>query len=474
MKFRQVFFILMLSSFSLVSQGSDSAVVFSLHEFYKLVLAYHPLARQANTLPAEAKSELRMVRGAFDPEFKGFFDEKRLDGSNYWSVWQSRLTVPLWSGTDIKVAYDKATGKELDASLLTPDGGLSYVGITIPLGQGLLIDQRRAALRQAQLALEAADAQKVVYINKLLLQVAKDYWDWFFTYERLSMHEESLRLAGVRFNAVRDRVLLGDLPALDSLEAFIEVQNRLNVLNQSRLEYNNARLIASNHLWNDRGEPVMFDTALVPAILSEDLEMVTAEEMATLMISAGEHPELVGMNVKIGQLDIERRWAAEKLRPKLNFDYNFLRPGRYPWVNTEQPWRTDDNFKYGLQFSVPLFLRQERGKLGLVRIKRSQADFERQQLSREIRTRIEVSRNEMSALQEQIRIQEEQVRNAERMLQGEQFRFDSGEGSVFLMNTRENALINSRIKLEELKSKFGKSRALLYWSAGNLAGAMND
>lgn len=461
--------------FPLFARSSDSSSVFPLHDFYKLVLAYHPLAKQANTLPQEAKNELRMVRGAFDPELKGGFDEKRLDGANYWSVWQSSLSVPIWTGTDIKVAYDNAAGKEVNPSLSTPEGGLSYVGITIPLGQGLLIDQRRSTLRQAQLALEAADAQKVVYINKLLLQVTKDYWDWYFTYSRLLMHEESLRLATIRYGAVRERVLLGDLPALDSLEAYIEVQNRLFTLNQSRLEFNNARLVAANHLWNGQGQPVMPDSNLIPSITPEDLELVSGEEMATLLIGAGQdHPELISMDVKIGQLEIERRWAAEKLRPKLNVDYNFLRPGRYPWVSLEQPWTTNNNYKYGVQFSVPLFLRQERGKLGLVNIKRSQADFERQQLAREIRTRVEVARNEMDALQEQIQIQEEQLRNAELMLAGEQFRFDSGEGSVFLINARENALIANRIRLAELKSKFGKSKAALYWSAGNLAGAMND
>ena len=36
------------------------------------------------------------------------------------------------------------------------------------------------------------------------------------------------------------------------------------------------------------------------------------------------HPELVKLRTKLRGLEIEKRWAAEKLRPKLNLDYNFL------------------------------------------------------------------------------------------------------------------------------------------------------
>jgi outer membrane protein TolC len=60
------------------------------------------------------------------------------------------------------------------------------------------------------------------------------------------------------------------------------------------------------------------------------------------------------------------------------------------------------------------------------------------------------------------------------MLAGEQFRFSSGEGSVFLMNTRENALISSRIRLAELQSRRAIAEVRLYWTAGNLSELVGD
>lgn len=357
----------------------------------------------------------------------------------------------------------------MDPSLQTPAGGLTYVGLTVPIGQGLLIDQRRATLRQAQLALQSADAEKIRLINRLLLQSAVDFCNWNFCYERYLLHEEALRLADIRFRAIRDRVLFGDLPAVDSLEAWIEVQNRQNVLTQSRVERDNARLIAANHLWNDSGEPVEPGPDVIPLIDGNAMQDVSDEELSLLLLDVQEdHPDILKLDVRLGQLEIERRLASEKLRPKLNLDYNFLRPGKSPFELNDPSLRFNDNYKAGIRFSMPLFLREERGKLGVMRLKIRQTSYERQQTERELRTGVQNVRNELLALGDQIKIQNTQVDFGMQLLEAEQFRFSNGEGSVFLMNVRENTLISSRIRLAELRSRYAATRIRVYWAAGNL------
>ena len=60
------------------------------------------------------------------------------------------------------------------------------------------------------------------------------------------------------------------------------------------------------------------------------------------------------------------------------------------------------------------------------------------------------------------------VLNAERLLQGEQIRFESGESSVFLLNAREAALVGARLKLAELQAKYAQTQATLRWAAGGV------
>ncbi len=449
--------------------ASDSLTAFPLADYYRIILAYHPVAAQAKNFSAMARSEIRTARGAFDPVLKAAYEEKKLNEKNYWNLWQSKLQVPVWFGADLKLAYDNSSGAFLDEEWRTPSGGLTYIGVTVPLGQGLLIDERRATLRQAQQLSRIAEAERVKVVNKLLLEAAKSYWEWYFTYNRLSFHEEALRLAQQRFEAIRERVIFGDLPAIDSLEAFIEVQNRINIRSQSLLEFSNARLIVSNFLWSDQQAPVELNASMIPMADEAFADTLSAVQRDVLLETARlNHPELEKINAKLTQLDIERRWAAEKLRPKLNLDYNFLRSGDQPWQESAGSWSLNNNYKMGLTFSVPLFLREERGKFNLVKLKSTQTEFEKQQLSRDINTSVLTAWNELTLLQEQILVQEAQVLNSARMLEGEQFRFSNGESSIFLINTRENALINSRIKLAELKAKFAKSKAYLYWSAGVL------
>lgn len=465
---RCLFLLLLVPGF-LLAQQDTSLRVLTFEDYSRLVYAWHPVARLSETLPEAAKGELRMARGAFDPVLKQDWDRKELDDKEYWNTWKSGLNVPVWYGFDLKLNYENNRGEKLDNALFTPENGLTYAGISVPLGQGLLIDQRRASLRQAQLGVRIAAAERVKLINKLLLQAAKDYFDWAFTFNRLRLHRQSLQLAEIRFQAVRERVLFGDLPALDSLEAYIEVQNRQNILTQSEMEYNNARLIASNHLWSEQQAPLEIDANVLPQIAAAELQQPPAGVLDSLLVQAQSlHPEIEKFAAKLEQLDVEKRWAAEKLRPKLQVDYNFLRSGSRPWSTETQNFSLDNNYKMGVQFSVPLLLRQERGKLSLTKLKIRQTDWERQQTAREISNAIRTTYNEMLAIRTQVSLQEEQVLNAARMLEGEQFRFSNGEGSVFLMNQRENSMIGAQIKLEELKAKFGKSKALFYWSAGAL------
>ncbi|MFM9008124.1 MAG: TolC family protein [Bacteroidota bacterium] len=451
---------------------ADSLSVMPFAQYQALVIQNHPLARQAQTLNEEARKGLTLARGAFDPRIETYFDQKQFNTKEYWQIWSGRLIVPTLPGLDLRAGYDQSSGVYLDNSDFNPVGGLSSFGISVPLGQGLLTDQRRTALQQARLAIDMAEADRVRQINRLLLQTAGDFWNWSFAHYRVTFHEEALRLAEIRFSAIRDRVLLGDLPAIDSLEAFIEAQNRKAILLQSVLERDNARLEAANHLWSDDLIPVLIpdrvipdNPASVPVAIPDSTALVKL-----LSLADSTHPELIRAEVRIGQLEADRRWAAERLKPRLSVNYNLLNGGGLPWQQQDYSWTLDDNFNWGFGFSMPLFLREERGRLGVASLKVRQAELELMQSRREIQARVQASRNELEALAGQISIQQQQVLDSERMLSGEQFRFNSGEGSVFLMNTRENALVTARIRLAELQSRFSVAEVRLYWTVGNLIG----
>jgi outer membrane protein TolC len=91
--------------------------------------------------------------------------------------------VPVWIG-ELKAGYERNQGQYVNPEYRTPNEGLAYAGVSVPLpiSQGFFIDARRNTLRQAQLFRDIAEADRVKEINKLLLSAAKDYWNWYYAY----------------------------------------------------------------------------------------------------------------------------------------------------------------------------------------------------------------------------------------------------------------------------------------------------
>lgn len=446
---------------------ADTTKIFLLSDFYAQILLYHPVAKQAELLSKQAQQEIRLARGSFDPKLISKFYEKQFKGSHYFSVWDNALKVPTWFGVEIKAGFEKNTGEFVSSEKITPANGLSYIGVSVPIGQGLLIDERRATLQQAKLLDRMADASKVSLINKLLLQAAKDYWDWTFYFQQWQLYDYGYDLALIRFNGVKERAEQGDLPAIDTVEAKIQVQSRAVMVDQAKLEYQNASLILSNYLWTVSNTPVEITGEIIPPDEISAEAHLPLDSLQLLMAMAIEnHPELLKINLKQEQLEIERRFLADKFKPKINLEYNILQQGFPIGEVAFDGAYLGNNYKLGFSFEYPIFLRQERGKFQLNKLKQINADLDQQQFGREIINEIQTHYNTMLVLQGQIKLQDEMLINATALRNGEQDLFDIGESSLFLINTREMNLISNKVKLFELKTKYSKAKALLAWAAG--------
>ncbi|PWJ41783.1 TolC family protein [Sediminitomix flava] len=441
--------------------------VFTLENMYQLVLQNHPIAKQANLLSENAQMNIRMARGYFDPKAISNFNGKEFKDKNYYQLWDSHLKVPLWIG-QLKVGYERNTGINLNPQSDTNSGkGLAYVGVEIPILKGLLFDERRAALRKAQAMQSEAEAKQVSLINKLILQIAKDYWNWFFTYHQFQLADEGYKLANFRYKAVVDQMRLGALAALDTVEAKITIQQREINLKNAKLAFENAGLILSNHLWDESGNAVVLGETLIPiSDINQNLQIEPFEDIIKL---ANQHPDLRVLNAKYQQLDIERKLNAEMLKPELTFNYNFLDQSAFS-DNSLSDLMIDNsftqNYKAGVSFSVPLFLRKERGKLGMTKVKLEKVRLEQQNLQQQIVTKVGAMYNTMNNFKEVLVMQESMVNNYEQLLSGELQKFNAGESSVFYVNVREGKLLEAQSKLFKIRAELAKSVAELKWAAG--------
>ncbi len=450
---------------SLAGMAQDST--FSYIELYEIVLKNHPIARQSDLLSQDAQAELLMAKGSFDPKLEVGFDRKLFDGKEYYNFWNNQLKIPVyWGGVDIKAGFERNVGLVLGTDIKTDLDGLSYFGINVPLGQGLLIDARRATLKNAKIFQQMADNERVKMLNKLILNIAKDYWEWYAAHRNHLLAVEFYNLAETRYRLVKKRASLGDLPAVDTADAQVTLLDRRVMLEQNKVEALNARLLLSNHLWNDKQQPVELPQNVVPQ--TNPHQRIDENVLNELLQRARtNHPDLLKLDYKNQQLRIDEKLGKEALKPRLDLGVTSLNYS-HRWLtgveNSAGAFRGD--YKLNVDLTFPIFLRKERGKLQQIRIKQRNNELEQQQLRREVNNDITNAYNEVKTYERQIIDQEAAIRNQKIVLQAEEKRFSMGESQLFLVNQRETKLNELRMKLEGLKAKYEKSKAILLFAAG--------
>ncbi|MEY3367836.1 MAG: hypothetical protein RI973_991 [Bacteroidota bacterium] len=438
----------------------------TLQAFLQQVREQHPVSRQAFLLQDQARAAMLAARGGFDPKLYGSLERKSFDGKNYFNFGEGGLKMPSWFGLEGKIGYNYARGTFLNPENQLPADGQAVLGFSLSLLQGLLIDDRRANLFQARILQNTNEATRQAIQNELMLEAAKSYWNWSLAQAWLRVYEDALVIASTRLEGIRESWRQGDKPAIDTLEALIQVQDRTLQLNDARLLLRNSRLELQNFRWNNDA-PVMPDTTLLPeapgaGMFETDLLNAAADELAE------RHPLIRQYDFKLQELDVERRLKAEQLKPRLDLEYNLL--GRGPDLTPDQNGNFTglfrENYKLGVQFGFPLLLRKERGSLQLADLKILDARYERSHKQLEIKNKIVVYQNEIRTLRQQLQTAVEMRDNYARLLAGENEKFAIGESSLFLVNSRENKLIEANLKLLKLQAEIAKSAASLRWAAG--------
>lgn len=432
--------------------------------FFNAVLQNHPLVKQANLNPDLAKQELLMNRGQFDPKLGFSLNRKSFEGKEYYNLYNPEIKIPTWPNIDLKAGLERNTGLAVNSEDKTPKNGLLYIGIQLPIAQGLLTDARRASINQAKIGLKMADAERIKLVNKILLSASKDFWDWIFTMEQLKAARFAFQLSEKRYRAVKDRVLVGDLAPIDTVEAHIFNQDREFFLSQSKIDELNSRLQVSTYLWGNNGEPLDLKASATPQIPSELIKPLSDSTLQQLFtLAKNQHPDIQKINLKLEQLHWDRKLSSEMLKPKLNLNYNWLSAADNPvWAITS----FDRSYKFGIDFGMPLFLRKERGRLGLVKTKILQIQLDKNQIIRDIVFEIQSSFNDLKNLENLLKLQANMVSNYQKLREGEVKKFENGESSLFLINSREFKLIEAQVKQALLISKYQKEKAFLYWAAG--------
>jgi len=421
------------------------------NEFLGYVKKYHPLVKQADLKLNEAQANLMLARGAFDPKIEVDFSEKQFKDKNYYSILNSSFKIPTWYGIELKAGFDNTEGIYMNPENTLPNTGLTSVGISVPIGQGLLINQRMADLRKAKVAQNLNAAERNLQAIEVLFDASISYINWKRSFDEVKLYENYLENALFRYEGVTKLINQGDKPAIDSVEAGIVVKTRRLNLEDAKLKFIKSKLDLSNYLWLENNIPLELKDELEPEkTLGRTIkDALQINELG--IIDLDNHPKIKAFDAKINMLKIEKQLKANALLPKLDLSYNYLsEPSAF------EEYRFED-YKIGVNFSIPIFLRKERAGLKLAKLKIQDTEFSLQFERKNLENKLKSQQQEIISLQKQQEYNNQLVTDFKKLLTSEDRLFNMGESSLFLINSRENALVTSQLNEIALENRYFNS-----------------
>ena len=451
-----VLIILLFSIQMAVGQEEDSLRL-DFKEYLAIVKKYHPLVKQAGLITEEGDFKLMKARGSFDPKIEADLSEKEYKSTEYYNLFSGAFKVPTYFGLEFNAKYESNSGNYLNPQNTVPEDGLYSAGVSLDLTGGLFMSERMSALKQAKIYRDQSVVKRDIMAAEILYKASVTFFEWYAAYLEFSLYTNFVENAEFRLNSVKKQFRAGDKPAVDTLEANIAYENRIVQLQQASLDYRKATLKLANYLWAENNIPLELTENVTPSLdLFEQVNDLWLQDEISAATNIQNNPKIRFLEYNLDMLEVEKRLRANKLLPDVDLSYNFL---------TEQPeeWRqlNVDDYKFGIKFSLPIFMRKERGELQLAKLAMENSRYDLLSSGQEISNKLKMIEAEINTYRDQKEKVEKLASDYGLLVQAEQRKFELGDSSLFLVNNRENSFITASMKEIEVTVKFLKSRAEL-------------
>jgi outer membrane protein TolC len=238
------------------------------------------------------------------------------------------------------------------------------------------------------------------------------------------------------------------------------------MLRSFEAEQQNATNKLATYLWEENLVPLELDSLTRPV----SLDSISIKALLTLSetiidSTLNNHPYLQITNFKIKSLEVDQRLKKEQLKPTLNLNYNFLNePVNY---NPFDQFSVN-NYKWGFNFEMPVFLRKERADFQLSNIKLQDEKLNFENNKAYLLAKIQNAHVDLKNSIVQLEIYRNTVSDSKRLLDAEKTMFEGGESSLFLINARETAYIQSKLKYIEALTKNQQAYLSLQFATARL------
>lgn len=424
-----------------------------------MVAMNHPLILKAQLYDEINEAYLLKSKGVLDPQILSDYTTKDFKDKDYFSVWQTEAIVPTTLPIDFSVGYERNNGDFLNNENTVPSKGLVYGTLNLSILRGLLFDDQRFQIQNAQLKGVQNKLERTLLTRELLYQAANAYLDWAIAHYNTEILDDYLDAILDRHENVIQLYLNGDKPAVDTIESRLNINSANKNLLSAKSTLIKMRQNASLFLWDSQTNPLNILGDVNPENISACIQLLN--DLALLYnFDAQLDPYMLNIGNKIEQVTLKNKLEREMLKPQLDLKYNtILNLGE---ENIDPTFRIND-YKYGLTFALPIRNRKTRGEIKLNEAIISQKELDQIHYGQTLYNKLEGLVASRELQEEQIQVIQEKIENSQALLEAEQLKFNLGESSVFMLNQRERKLLEANLDLIMSYHKLGYTFTDLYY-----------
>lgn len=429
-----------------------SNVEFKINDLLNWVNKNHPLVKIAKSEVEIGAARLQEKRGAFDPVLSIENNSKNLEDQQYYDFSRFAIVGNTRSPVKFESGVDYGLGGSINPELSTNPNGLGYVGLSIDLLKGFLVDEKRNDLRKAKIYAQLGQIERNILLQDLAEAVWNDYLLWYNAYEKFMAFETGVSISSERQVALREMFAIGGCNGMDTLENYIQLKLFEAQSNEWSANTYKYKMQLSRHLWSkDQNHWVELNDNVFPS--PDGLMQLDSicKSLSDSTINIVEIPDIQKLKNEQKLKLFNYQLAKNNLLPKLELKTQLIQNDiPYNW-NTLNGF--SGNQRFGLTFNTPLFLRKERGQL-----KRSM--FEYFQKNEQVRFKETERQLKIMGILKQVQTSVGVYNTLKEVENGyfdlynlERVKYDNGDGTIFLLNTRENRYLTAKVKTIEQELK---------------------
>jgi outer membrane protein TolC len=431
----------------------------TLDEVLRSSAAHAPQVIEALTRVRQAEGRALSAEGAFDTVFD-VDAQSRVAGFYNGSYAEGRATNPLTgNGGQLYGGYrvSRGTFPIYEDKAYTDRLGELKIGGLFSLLRDRAIDERRGRTAITARDIDIARLDREMVAIGVQARAIAAYQNWVTAGLRLRAYQALLDLAQTRRGGIARQVQLGARPAILLTETDQNIVRRRALVVRTEQEFATAANALSFFYRKDDGSRV------TPG--AEQLPATPPEFRAGRATGPVDRPDLRSIDARLQQSELRLALAENDLKPRLDLRGELARDLGRTGLGGRS--RNGEEAIVGVRFSMPLERRQAKGRIAEARAEMDGLRARQRLIGDQIAVEVEGIVIAVDGAERTAALAAEEAELADRMAAAERRRFELGASDFFVLNLREEAATDARVRLLDARARAALAGVDLAGATGN-------